>query len=141
MKALTSGKVAAAAGIGSEKLRFYEREGLIPAPPRTDSGYRLYPVETVDRIRFILRAKSLGFSLADIRELLSLQDGGGSKAEVHRLTRAHLEEVEARIRDLNRIRAVLAELESCCSRRGSARTCPIIRALSADDALLEASLS
>ncbi len=137
MHVLTSGKVAARAGIGTEKLRFYEREGLVPAPPRTESGYRLYPPETVDRIRFILRAKSLGFSLSDIRELLSLQDGAGSKAEVHQLTRAHLDAVTERIRDLQRIQGVLQELESCCSRRGSAKTCPIIRALSERDELLE----
>ncbi len=138
MKPLTSGRLAAAAGIGNEKLRFYEREGLVAEPPRTESGYRLYPPQTIDRLRFILRAKALGFSLAEIRELLSLQDGG-DKAEVHRITRSHLEEVEARIRDLQRIRDVLADLESRCSRRGPVHTCPIIRALADGNEILEES--
>ena len=83
MQTFTIGKVARQAGVGVETVRFYEREGLIPSPLRGTSGYRQYPEITVSRIRFIRRAKSLGFSLREIRELISLRvDPAGSSAEV-----------------------------------------------------------
>ncbi len=83
MQILTIGKVARRAGVGVETIRFYEREGLITAPSRGVSGYRRYPEETVSRIRFVRRAKALGFSLREVRELLSLRvDPERSSAEV-----------------------------------------------------------
>ena len=69
MEVLTIGKVARCAGVGIETVRFYEREGLIAEPPRGSSGYRQYPADTVSRIRFIRRAKELGFSLKEVQDL------------------------------------------------------------------------
>jgi len=71
--ALTIGQVAKRSGIGIETLRYYERKGLVEEPPRTESGYRQYPEDVVARIRFIRRAKELGFKLSEISELLSLR--------------------------------------------------------------------
>ena len=79
---LTIGRVASQAGVGIDTVRFYERRGLLPEPERTASGYRIYTVETIDRLNFIRRAKDLGFSLEEISTLLDLQESGGSKAEV-----------------------------------------------------------
>lgn len=135
MTTMTIGKLARASGIGIETLRFYEREKLVPEPPRTEAGYRLYPAETTARVRFIRRAKTLGFSLGEIRELLTLQDANGSRAEVREITGAHLAEVEARIRDLERVRDVLRELQDCCSDDGAVQGCPIIRALAGESPL------
>ncbi len=73
MQRLRTGQVAKQAGVNVETLRYYEREGLIDAPPRTASGYREYPAETVSRIHVIRRAKALGFTLQEIRDLLSLR--------------------------------------------------------------------
>ena len=78
METLTIGKVAKQADIGIETIRFYEREGLIEDPPRRASGYRQYPSDTVDRVRFIKRAKELGFSLKEIKELLYLSVDPGT---------------------------------------------------------------
>ncbi len=135
MDGLSIGKLAAASGFGVETLRFYEREGLLPEPPRTASGYRVYPVDSVPRMRFVRRAKELGFSLQEIRELLRLQDGGGRRREVRELTAAHLAEVERRIADLQRVRDVLAGLRDCCDGRGAVQGCPIIEAIASEDAL------
>jgi DNA-binding transcriptional MerR regulator len=74
---LTIGQVAKGAGVGVETVRFYEREGLVPAPKRRPSGYRQYPADTVRRIRFVQAAKDLGFTLKEIRELLSLRVAAG----------------------------------------------------------------
>lgn len=73
MEGLTIGRLAREAGVNSETIRFYERRGLIPKPPRPATGYRRYPPETVRRVRFIRHAKELGFSLKEILELLSLR--------------------------------------------------------------------
>ena len=76
MHGLRTGQVAKQTGVNVETLRYYERQGLIDAPPRTASGYREYPAETVSRIRFIRRAKALGFTLQEIGDLLSLRGQG-----------------------------------------------------------------
>lgn len=74
----TIGKVARMSGVGIETIRFYEREGLIPEPPRRDSGYRQYPPATIERVHFVKRAKDLGFTLAEIKELLNLSVNQGT---------------------------------------------------------------
>ncbi len=85
MKPLTTGKVARHAGVGVETIRFYEREGLIDKPPRREYGYRQYPQETISRVRFIRRAKKLGVTLKEIKELLSLRASPRSRyADVRR---------------------------------------------------------
>jgi Hg(II)-responsive transcriptional regulator len=126
---LTIGRLAEQADVGPDTIRFYERRGLLPAPERTPSGYRIYADDTVERLRFIRRAKSLGFSLEEIRALLDLHDNGGPKAEVKALTHRKLTEIDARIDDLRRIRDVLKTLNGQCSGHGTIDSCPIIEAL------------
>lgn len=129
---LTIGKVAKAAGLGVETIRYYEREGLLPEPDRTTSGYRAYPESSITRLRFVLRAKKLGFTLTEIKDLLRLSDGEGVQAEVKQLTERKLTMIEERIADLQRMRDALQELSASCSGEGCIDQCPIIDALSAD---------
>ena len=131
-KLLTIGRIAKQADVGVDTIRFYEQKGLLPSPQRTASGYRLYPLTIVDRLSFIRRAKRLGFSLEEITTLLDLQDNGGAKAEVKALSSRKLEEINAKIADLERMRDVLRNLNKRCSGRGNVDGCPIIEAL-ADD--------
>lgn len=132
MQTFTIGKVARQAGVGVETVRFYEREGLIPGPLRGASGYRQYPEATASRIRFIRRAKSLGFSLREIRELLSLRvDPAGSSAEVKAHAQAKIADIEQKIRALRRMQKTLVDLTDACDGCGPVSDCPILDALDA----------
>ena len=128
------GELARLAGCHPETVRFWEREGLLPAPPRTASGHRLYGPEHLRRLRFLVRARALGFTLDEIRGLLALVDGREwSCAEVRDRTRAHLEDVERKLADLLRVRDTLADLVARC--RGDRRPdCAVIESLFDDDA-------
>lgn len=126
---LTIGRLAKTASVGVETIRFYEREGLMAAPERTASGYRLYPPEAAERLGFIRRAKGLGFSLAEIRELLGLAAPSGDRAKVKALADHKLAEIDQRIAELRRMRQALAELDHQCSGHGPVEGCPIIEAL------------
>lgn len=127
---LTIGKLAKAADVGAETLRFYERKGLLPAPPRTDGGYRVYPDDAVNRVRFIRRAKHLGFSLAEIGDLLALSVRPGVGCDrVRARAEGKQAEILARIRELERMHRALGRLAAACSGRGPATECPIIDAL------------
>lgn len=134
MSTQTIGQVAKTSGTPIETIRFYEREGLLPEVPRTASGYRLYDAGAAKRLRFISRAKALGFTLAEIREILALQDNPASgrtgRAEVKTITENKLADIERRIADLQRMRKVLKRLASECSGRGGVTHCPIIETLS-----------
>lgn len=124
---MTIGEVAKAAEVGTETLRFYEREGLIVAPPRRHSGYRQYPPDTVRRVRFIRRAKDLGFTLREIRELLDLRvDPKTTCAEVRAVARAKLVDVDAKLAELQQIRGVLEMLAKRCRGEGPTSDCPIL---------------
>jgi len=129
-KSFTIGRVAEQADVGIDTIRFYERRGLLPKPRRTASGYRLYSEDTIRRLDFIRKSKALGFTLEEIISLLDLQDSGGPKADVKALTRHKLEQIDIKINDLERMRAVLSALEHDCEGTGDVRTCPIIEALS-----------
>lgn len=129
-RAFTVGRLARKLGLGAETLRYYERLGLIRPIRRTTANYRLYGPDAERRLIFIRRAQALGFSLDDIRELLSLHGRADATAsEVKRLTAARAREVEAKLRDLEGIRAGLAALADACSGRGPASECPILAAL------------
>ncbi|MGI9301407.1 MAG: MerR family transcriptional regulator [Gammaproteobacteria bacterium] len=130
MKNLTIGRLAKAANVGVETIRFYEREGLLPPAPRSASGYRVFSDADVRRLRFIRRGKDLGFTLQEINELLALQEGGGRRDAVKALTERKVHDIEAKIRDLEQIKDVLAGLSRRCSGRGPVKGCPIIEALS-----------
>ena len=134
MQTLTISAIAKRAGVGIDTIRYYERSGLLPEPPRRASGYRDYPSETVNQLRFIRRAKDLGFTLDEIGELMSLsvqRDDGvkGVKASAE----AKLKVVEAKLKELQRIRLGLKKLIAACPGHGRLDQCPIIAALSKED--------
>jgi MerR family copper efflux transcriptional regulator len=128
--ALTIGALAKRAGVAIDTIRYYEREGLLPEPTRRPSGYRSYGEGTVAQLRFIRRAKNLGFTLEEIRDLLALSADRqrGVKAVKQRAQR-RLVDIEARIAELQRVRAGLAELIEACPGHGAPEQCPILRAL------------
>ncbi|WP_243663582.1 MerR family transcriptional regulator [Rhodothermus marinus] len=134
-KGLTRGELARRVGVRPSTIRYYEQQGLLPAPARTARGYRIYTEDDVVRLRFIRRAQALGFSLRTIRELLQLEASGEQAAEVARAQALrHLQEVRRRLRDLQRLEAVLARLvAACAARRGEG--CPILQALQGTDPL------
>jgi MerR family transcriptional regulator, copper efflux regulator len=110
-KPMTIGQVAKLSAVGVETIRFYEREGLLNKPKRKESGYRLFEAEVVSRIKFIKRAKQLGFSLKEIRELLSLRvDSRVSATEVKKRVDSKIEQIDRRIYDLKKVRNALAQL-------------------------------
>ncbi len=128
MSGLTIGELAKSAQVPIDTVRYYERNGLIPEPPRRESGYRQYPADTVRRLRFIRRAKELGFTLEEIAELLALS-GQRDVAAVKRSAQHKLDDVDRRIGELQRIRQGLSQLVDRCPGHGRAETCPILSAL------------
>lgn len=134
MKPLTIGEVARRAEVGVETVRFYERQGLLEEPERRASGYRQYDDEAVAVLRFIRRAKELGFTLKEIKGLLALRlDASATRAEVRQQAGAKVADIEARIADLQRMRDVLAKLVKKCHGDGAASGCPILEALQCND--------
>lgn len=127
------GKTARQAGVSVDTLRFYEREGLLSKPQRTAAHYRLYDERIIARLRFIRRAKSLGFSLQEIRELLMLNDGGGDRKSVRALSEKRLQEIVTKIIELTRIRQTLEHLLARCDGRGPLGGCPIVEAMLKDN--------
>jgi MerR family copper efflux transcriptional regulator len=131
---MTIGQVASGAGVNVQTVRYYERRGLLPPPPRTESGYRQYNQETVPRLRFIKRAQELGFSLVEVSELLELRvEVGGTCAAVEARAQEKIAAVEQKIAELERIRVVLIELSNACDSRAPTSECPILRALGEDE--------
>lgn len=130
MKSLTIGQVAQRAGVGIETVRFYERKGLIAEPPRTASGYRQYDKQAISRLRFIRKAGELGFTLAEIGELLSLRSSPESSCgDVKSRAEAKIADINERIRSLRQMKQALAKLTKACSGQGTAHDCPILEAL------------
>jgi MerR family copper efflux transcriptional regulator len=128
---MTIGAAAKAGGVAIDTVRYYEREGLLASAARTASGYRVFAAADVERLRFIRKAKALRFTLADIAELLRLQDGGGPRAEVRRRARARIETLSRKIAELSAIRDALVALEDQCHGRGTVAGCPIIEGVQA----------
>jgi len=115
-KRLKRSELARRTGCNLETIRYYEKIGMMPEPPRTASGYRIYDDTHVARLRFILRGRELGFSIEELRGLLSLVDRGTQTcAEVQALTERHLANVRTKIADLRRIEKVLADTAARCS--------------------------
>lgn len=134
MTTLRSGELARLAKVNVETLRFYERQGLLPKPPRRASGYREYPAEAVSLVRFIKRAQVLGFSLREIKELLGLREVPRATCrDVSVLAQRKIEEIDAKINDLGAVRAALTKLLRGCTGTVPLAQCPIIEAL-ADEA-------
>jgi MerR family mercuric resistance operon transcriptional regulator len=127
------GELARQSGSSIETIRYYERAGLLPAPPRSAGGYRLYDAADIRRLAFVRRARELGFTLDQVRALLALsaKDGGDACAEVHDLAAGHLVEVRAKIADLRAMERILSDAVRRCA-AGELPGCPIIDALSGD---------
>lgn len=126
--ALTIGRLAHAADVGIETIRYYQRRKLLPLPARAESAFRKYPPALVDRIRFIKRAQELGFTLEEIGALLELEDGKNRRA-IRKVAAARLAQIRARIADLTRMEHTLSHLIEHCETTGQARPCPIIATL------------
>lgn len=134
--ALTIGAVAKRAGVPIDTIRYYEREGLLPEPLRRASGYRSYGESAVAQLRFIRRAKELGFTLEEIRELLALsRDRQRGVTAVKKRAQQRLAAIEARIAELQRVRDGLVELVVSCPGHGAPEQCPILRALNDGESL------
>ena len=130
METLKTGDLAKRTGVNVETLRFYEKKGLLPVPPRRESGYREYSPESVQRIRFIKRAQELGFSLGEIKDLLALRvRKGTSCSDVKERAGEKLEEVRQKIADLKAIERALTKLTASCSGKGPLSECPILENL------------
>ncbi len=127
---LTIGALAQAAGVGVETIRFYERKGLLPEPPRTPAGYRQYPGDTVDRVKFIRRAQGLGFALREISELLDLRvDEVAACGPVEAQAREKLEQVAGKIEVLRGMETALQRLVEACEAREPTGACPVLEEL------------
>lgn len=138
MQTLTIGQVAKQADLGVETVRYYEREGLIPPPPRSASGYRHYPADSVRRLHFIRHAKALGFSLADIRELLALRaDPHANSQPIRDIAETKLTEIREKIAALESMRQTLEQLVDECPGHVPTAECPILDALAQPDASIE----
>lgn len=132
MAMVTIGVLARRAGLGAGALRYYEALGLIAPAGRSAGGYRMYRDEDLRRLRFIRRAQELGFSLDEVAVLLQLSERHGARAaDVRRLTREKLRDIDRRIQDLERMRRGLEHLSERCDGDGPASECPILAALNA----------
>ncbi len=124
-----TGQLSRRTGVHIETIRYYERIGLTPAPPRAANGYRQYDDAHLKRLHFIRRSRELGFSLAEIRGLLSLVDGGGVTCEqVRTITLQHAEDISGKLADLERMRNALLSMAAECE-GGDVPECPILETL------------
>lgn len=129
VKSIRRSDLARLTGCNLETIRYYENVGILPEPPRTAKNHRVYDDSHVLRLRFVMRARELGFSLDQLRGLLNLVDGGAQTcAEVRGIAAEHLADVRARVADLQRIERVLAETVARCS-GDAVPECPVIDAL------------
>jgi Hg(II)-responsive transcriptional regulator len=127
MIGLKRGQLAKQTGVNPETIRYYENIGLLPKAARTENGYRIYSEEDIRRIKFIKRAKELGFTLKEIKELLELRfEDIGSCSDVRELAEEKLKDVEQKIKDLEKIKKILKQLIDQCPGKGSISQCPIV---------------
>jgi Hg(II)-responsive transcriptional regulator len=130
-ESMTIGRLARAAGVGVETIRYYQQRTLLPVPS-TVGAFRRYPVELTARIRFIKRAQELGFSLDEITELLRLEDGT-QRGSIRRIASDRLSQIEQKLADLKRMHKVLKHLVAECEHTRSDLPCPIIATLAMAD--------
>lgn len=128
---LTIGRLASKASISVETIRYYERRGLIKQPPKPRAGYRKYGNDTLQRLQFIKRAKTLGFSLGDIEKLLALSEG--RCADVQPIAEQKLNHVKTKVQDLLRLEDALKHLVRQCRDNMDEAHCPIIETLLDED--------
>ncbi|MGL3111778.1 MerR family transcriptional regulator [Bradyrhizobium sp. BR 1432] len=135
VKSMQRAELAQRTGCNLETVRYYEKVGLLPEPPRTPGGYRSYDATHERRIRFILRARELGFSLHEVRELLHLVDERDQPCtDVRVIAAAHLDDIRAKIADLRRMERVLKDVVARCA-DGTQPECPLIETLFRDRAM------
>jgi Hg(II)-responsive transcriptional regulator len=135
MTGLKVGEVAKRAGVNLQTIHYYERRALLPKPPRTGSNYRAYPEEAVLRVRFIKRAQELGFTLREIKELLSLRAAPRTQcADVRERAEAKARSIDDKVRTLQAMRKALTKLVRECSGKGPVTQCPILEALDSEGA-------
>ena len=128
-ESLTIGRLARAADVGVETIRYYQERKLLPVPPST-GAFRHYPVSLVDRIRFIKRAQELGFSLEEVSELLHLGEGA-DRVSIRHIATNRLSQIEHKLSDLRRMKKVLKHLVTECEHTSAELPCPIIGTLAA----------
>ena len=133
MESMGIGALTKRGGVGIDTVRYYERNGLLTPRSRLSSGYRRYSELELARLRFIRRAQALGFTLKEVRELLSLS-AQRDVARVKRSAQTKLTDVVRRIAELERVRAALSNLIAACPGHGRAADCPILKALGGDEA-------
>ncbi len=134
MKALKRGNLAKMAGVNIETIRYYEKQGILPEPDRSPSGYRQYGEETVNQIRFVKRAQKLGFSLSEIKQLLKLSEGEITDCdEVKDIALKKLEAIREKIINLQKLDSILSNLATQCDRQQTIKGCPIIEALMTEE--------
>jgi MerR family mercuric resistance operon transcriptional regulator len=130
METLTISRLARLGGVNLETVRYYERRGLLPKPPRTQAGYRQFSPEAARRIRFIKRAQELGFSLDEVQELLALRlDSRKSRAAVRSRAEEKIVNIDRKIAALTAMKATLRELTFQCEQCGPSADCPILASL------------
>lgn len=130
MTGLKVGEVARQVRVNLQTVRYYERRGLLPKPPRTESNYRAYPEDAVLRVRFVRRAQELGFTLKEIKELLSLRAAPRTRCgDVRKRAEVKVRDIDDKIRTLQAMRTALTKLMGACSRQGPVTQCPILEAL------------
>jgi Hg(II)-responsive transcriptional regulator len=123
------GAAAEQAGVNVQTLRYYERRGLLPRPPRRESGYREFPDDSVRVVRFIKRAQDLGFSLDEVEELLKLRnDKRRDRTRIRAIAERRVRQIDQKVAELQAMKKALGRLLHCC-REGSTLECPIIEAL------------
>lgn len=132
MNGLLISELAKKSHVPVETVRYYERRRLIPEPPRTKSGYRMFPFETVDHIKFIKRAQKMGFSLKEIEKLLAITEEPEqyNTKETLDFTTQKIREITQNIQDLERMKHTLVDLSAQCTKKGTQNCCPIIENLS-----------
>ena len=136
VKPLTIGEVARCAGVGVETVRFYERKGLIDEPPRTESGYSQYPSDAIERVKLILQAKELGFSLREIKEIISydVKEKSQRKCDgIRNLVEDKITDLDERITSLVNKREILNGLLGECCGEGEMESCPVLTSLGCVD--------
>jgi len=129
MQRLTISRLAQLGGVNLETVRYYERRGLLPKPPRTQAGYRQFPADTAGRLRFIKRAQELGFSLEEVSELLALRmEPEQNRADVRVRAEAKIANIEGKMKTLAAMKSTLRSLVEQCEQCGAAE-CPILASL------------
>jgi MerR family transcriptional regulator, copper efflux regulator len=131
---LTIGQLAKQGGVHLETIRYYERRGILPRPPRTSAGYRAFSDDALRRLRFIKRAQALGFSLREIEDLLALRARSGrSCVGVQVKAKAKIADIDTKLQELSAMRSALTRLVATCAHRGATSACPILESLETED--------